>query len=92
MRKTPMAQLPLVSIDKSFAHAVSAEKLAAFGKKCVFLIPSALYYEIFDTEPRNRPRTLTGFGEFRRIHLPEMIETEKRTGKPIGDRSATVLF
>jgi hypothetical protein len=88
----PIKQLPLVSMDKSFAHAVSARRLAAFCKKCEFLVPSAFYYEIFDTAPENRPRTLAGFDDFRRVDLPTLFQREARTGKAVEEMDAPLHF
>lgn len=83
-------QLPLVAMDKSFAHAVNAVNLSAFSKKCEFLVPSAFYYEIFDTRAANRPRTLAGFDSFRRVDLPSLLQRERKTGKPTEEITAPI--
>jgi len=84
--------LPLLPLDKSFAHAVGASDLAALSRKCIFLVPSAFYYEIFDTKPAiKRRQTLAGLESFRRIDIDSLIRQEKATGQPIGEVKAPEL-
>jgi hypothetical protein len=75
-------QLPLLAVDKSFAHAVKAQRLAALAEEYTCLVPTAFYYEVFTTNPEKRPRTLTGLGEFRRMHLPTFLREEVESGTP----------
>lgn len=72
---------PLLVIDKSFAHAMKAARIEALSAQYTFLVPSAFYFEVFD-EPSKVRATLAGIREFRRVHVPKMIESEKETGQP----------
>jgi hypothetical protein len=80
-----VAQLPLVALDKSFAHAVSEANLAAFSNKCELLVPSAFYFEILDTEAAKRLQTLTGLDSFRRVDIGSLLRRETITGEPIAE-------
>jgi|ERR1700674_736680 len=74
-------RLPLLVIDKSFAHA-KGKHLAALSTKYCFLVPSAFYYEVFDPESATRLETLAGFNEFRRVNLPSLLRSEIEAGQP----------
>lgn len=76
-----MQSLPLLVIDKSFAHA-KGKRLAALSTKYCFVVPSAFYYEVFDPESATRLETLAGFGEFRRVNLPTLLQGEIESGEP----------
>jgi hypothetical protein len=80
----------MLPLDKSFAHAVSATNLTALSRKCDFLVPSAFYYEIFDTKPAKRRQTLAGLESFRRIDISSLLRQETKTGQPIGEVKAPV--
>jgi hypothetical protein len=74
-------RLPLLVIDKSFAHA-KGRHLAVLSSKYCFLIPSAFYYEVFDPESASRLEALAGFSEFRRVNLPTLLQSERESGEP----------
>jgi len=75
-------QSPLLVIDKSFAHAIAAERLANLSTKYCLLVPSGFYYEVFDPESAKLLQTLTGFGEFRRVDISTLLRRETRSAKP----------
>lgn len=75
--------LPLLVLDKSYAQAVPAAELMRLDKRYVVLIPDAFYYEVFRNNPQKRRHALKGFPEFRRIHLPAILRSETRDGKPV---------
>jgi hypothetical protein len=77
-----MRHRPLLVIDKSFAHAVNGDRLTALSAKYTFVVPSAFYYEVFDPESATRPQTLTGLGEFRRVHIPILLRSETESAEP----------
>lgn len=70
-------------IDKSFAQAAKIERMVELRRRFVFLVPSALYYELFSTEDRFRKQAAEGFPTFQRIHLPILFKQERETGKPV---------
>jgi hypothetical protein len=72
---------PLV-IDKSFAHAIDGDRLLALSAKYSFVVPSAFYYEVFDPKSAKRSQSLTGLGEFRRVHIPSLLRLETESGQP----------
>lgn len=82
--------LPLLVIDKSFAHA-KRERLAALSTKYCFLVPSAFYYEVFDPESTTRLETLAGFSEFRRVNLPTLLQGEIESGEPAREANLLIL-
>ena len=73
---------PLLVLDKSFAHAVKAARLASLSSDYTILVPSAFIYEVFDTELEKRKHTVTGLGEFRQIDIPQLLWQEQETGSP----------
>jgi hypothetical protein len=75
--------LPLIVLDKSYAQAVPAAELTLLGERFVVLVPNAFYWEVFRIEPEKRSHALKGFPEFRRIHLPELLRKETRSGMPV---------
>lgn len=77
-----MCHPPLLVIDKSFAHAINGDRLAALSAKYSFVVPSAFYYEVFDPESAKRSQTLTGLREFRRVHIPTLLRRETESGEP----------
>ena len=77
-----MPQSPLLVIDKSFAHATSADQLTALSTKYIFVVPSAFYYEVFDPESAKRLQSLTGLREFRRVPIPILLRRETESGQP----------
>src|SRR2546421_12125723 len=80
-RNDSMRRLPLLVVDKSFAHA-KGKHLAVLSTKYRFLVPSVFYYELFDPESGTRLETLTGFSEFRRVNLPTLLQDEIESGEP----------
>jgi hypothetical protein len=80
--EAPNPHLLLLVLDKSLARALGAQELAAMCSKCTILVPSAFYFEVFDAEQDDRLKTLTGFPEFRRVHLPDLLRFEAESGKP----------
>src|SRR5438105_3392343 len=82
--------LPLLVIDKSFAHA-KGKRLAALSTKYCFLVPSAFYYEVFDPESATRLETLAGFSEFRRVNLPALLQVEIESGEPAREANLPLL-
>jgi AraC-like DNA-binding protein len=70
-------------IDKSFAQAAGARQLQALSTRFDFWVPSAFYYEVFDTEAVKRRATLCGFKGFRRVDLAATLRKEAETGEPV---------
>jgi hypothetical protein len=83
-------RLPLLVIDKSFAHA-KGKHLAALSTKYCFLVPSAFYYEVFDPESATRLETLAGFSEFRRVNLPTLLQGEIESSGPAREANLPLL-
>ena len=77
-----VAHRPLV-IDKSYAHKVSAARLAALSKDYLILIPSAFFYEVAKTELSKRWKATKSFPEFDMLHLPTLLRKETSSGKPL---------
>ena len=75
------SHLPLLAIDKSFAHASKPADLSSLADSYMLVVPDAFYHEIF-TSAGTRRTTLLGFPDFRRIHLAKYLKRERRSGLP----------
>jgi hypothetical protein len=95
-------QKRLVCLDKSFARAVGQQRLTLLSNEWQFVVPSAFYFEVFDTEQacepkkakdrhKDRRNTLSGIVDFRRIHLPSLLYSETVTGKPCQEATCPIL-
>jgi hypothetical protein len=75
-----MAELkPPLVVDKSFANKRTGS-LSKLTDNYTLIVPSAFYYEVFTTAPKNRVRELNSFPSFRRIHIPSVQRLELETG------------
>lgn len=72
---------PLV-IDKSFAQGRSSSRLRELSSEWTFWVPSAFYFEVFDTDAESRKRALSGFPEFRRGDRAAFLQQERQGGRP----------
>jgi hypothetical protein len=72
---------PLV-IDKSYANS-NLRTLSRLANVYTLVMPTAFYYEVFDTTPEKRAKELKGFPSFRRIHIGTLLKRESETGKPV---------
>lgn len=73
---------PPLALDKSFAHGASGVELIELAERWTLIVPSAFYWEIFTTEPIRRVRTVQSLPEFRRVHLPNLLNRETEDGTP----------
>jgi hypothetical protein len=73
---------PILIIDKSFANRKSG-LLPKLANHYTLSVPSAFYYEIFTTAPKNRVRELNAFPQFQRIHISSILREEKLSGNPV---------
>ncbi|MDI1247639.1 MAG: hypothetical protein PSV13_02025 [Lacunisphaera sp.] len=71
----------MLVVDKSYANAKSGS-LAALAGQYTILVPSAFIFEVFTTSKDNLKRELRHFPNFRGVHLPEILRTERRLGQP----------
>lgn len=96
------SQKSLVCLDKSFARAVGRQRLSMLSNKWDFLVPSAFYFEVFDPDGNDEPErakerqidrqhTLSGIASFRRIYLPNLLQSETISGKPCQETTSVTL-
>ena len=68
-------------IDKSYARA-KPSRVIDLSKNYNLLVPSAFYYEVLTTTPKNRVKELTKYPSFHRINVLSQIQQEKESGQP----------
>jgi len=80
---TTSAQLPLLVMDKSFAHAPDRAQMAELASSYMVVVPDDFVHEVFTTADWKRVKALTGFPDFYRIHVEDYLQRERATGEPV---------